>query len=520
MTDVLVVERLEASLDRDVLLLAPGTYLPPGAIERLAACARREPLAATVSPFANGGGVAAYPRMGFDNPLLDEAGVAALDAIFAAENRGAVVDVPVGSEACLFVTRRALEAAGDFDSPRDLCLRAARAGLRNVVCGEVYVGHPAWPAKSDAPPADLDAALRSFRARDPIRPLRRRVDVARLRASVRPRLLLVSHRSGGGVERHVRDLAALLEPHREVLLLRPAPGGSVELSWLRAGEEFQAWFDVAEWSLLVDLLRSLGVARVHLHHVDGLPRDILDLPAVLGVPYDLTLHDYYPACPRYHLTDAHGRYCGEERDCRRCLEGGEPRWGLDLDAWRATFGDFLARADRRIAPTQDVARRLAAYFPQVPVRVLAHPEEAPAGRPPFKIAVLGAVSRIKGADVLEACVRDARERTLPLHFHVVGYLGQSMPEWPEAPLTVGGAYPEGRLDEAIAIARPQAFLFLSQVPETWSYTLTAALRTGLPIVAPDRGAFAERLAGVPQALRLAPDLPAAALNDALLALLL
>lgn len=520
MTDVLVVERLEARIDRDVLLLAPGTRLAPGAIDRLAACAKREPLAATVSPFANAGGLAAYPRAGVDHPLPTEADVAALDAIFAAENRGAAVDVPVGSEACLYVTRRALEAAGDFESPRDLCLRAARAGLRNVVCGEVYVGR-AGPSAPIAPIApDLEVALRNFRSRDPLRPLRRRVDVARLRTSPRPRLLLVSHRSGGGVERHVRDLAALLEPHREVLLLGPSSGGSVALSWMRTGEEFQAWFDAMDWGLLVELLRALGVARMHVHHVDGLPRAVLDLPQALGVPYDLTLHDYYPACPRYHLTDAQGRYCGEERDCRRCLEGGDPRWGLDLDAWRATFREFLARADRRIAPTQDVARRLGAYFPEAAVRVLAHPETAPQGRPPFKIAVLGAVSRIKGADLLEACVLDARERELPLHFHVVGYVGQSMPEWPEAPLTVGGAYPEGCLDEAIAIARPHAFLFLSHVPETWSYTLSAALRSGLPIVAPDLGAFAERLAGVPRTLRLPPDLAAAAVNDALLGLLL
>ena len=37
--------------------------------------------------------------------------------------------------------------------------------------------------------------------------------------------------------------------------------------------------------------------------------------------------------------------------------------------------------------------------------------------------------------------------------------------------------------------------FPAQVPESYSYTLSAALRAGLPVVAPNLGAFAERLNG-------------------------
>jgi hypothetical protein len=55
------------------------------------------------------------------------------------------------------------------------------------------------------------------------------------------------------------------------------------------------------------------------------------------------------------------------------------------------------------------------------------------------------------------------------------------------------------------------------VPETWSYTLSVALASGLPIVASALGAFPERLAGRANARLLPFDASASEWNDALLA---
>jgi len=64
-----------------------------------------------------------------------------------------------------------------------------------------------------------------------------------------------------------------------------------------------------------------------------------------------------------------------------------------------------------------------------------------------------------------------------------------------------------------------AILFAAQVPEAWSYTLTAAIATGRPIVGSSLGAIGERLAGLPNATIVPWDAPAAAWNDALVAAL-
>lgn len=343
--------------------------------------------------------------------------------------------------------------------------------------------------------------------------------VERLAGSPRPRILFVSHAMGGGVRRYIDDLARLLEDEAEVLLLQPRLDSHLELRWLREGEDLALWWRVVDdWASGVALLKALGIARVHLHHVHGLPQRVLELPATLACPHDVTVHDYFALCPGYHLTDGAGRFCGGDPGCQRCCEAAPPQWPLAIDQWRAAFGGFFARAERVIAPSADCAARVHAYFPDVTPVVWPHPSRDSAAAPAtLRVLVPGALSPAKGFDVLQACVRDAAERKLPLHFRVVGYVARPVARWPAAPLTVTGEYPDERLAELIALERGDAIFFPAQCPETFSYTLSAALATELPIVATNLGALPERLAQRANARIVPWDAPPAAMNDALIA---
>lgn len=342
--------------------------------------------------------------------------------------------------------------------------------------------------------------------------------LARLRRSERARVLFVAHSGGGGVGRHVADVALALESDVDVLLLEPHGAQYVALRWLRTGEQLRLWFDAAaDWEGLVGFLGALAFDRIHFHHVDGLPEAVLDLPSRLGCAHDLTLHDYFPACPAYHLTDASRRYCGMEPDCGKCLDARPAQWPLTIAQWRERFGRLLSTASRVIAPCGDAAARIRAFFPQVSPLVWPHPE-IQAVPPPRAMRVLmpGAISYLKGFDVLQACINDASMRGLALHFVVLGFLARPLPQWPKAPLTVTGEYPEGTLPALIAKERGDVFFFPSQCPETYSYTLSAAFATGLPIVGTDLGAIGERLREYPRARILPWNSAASRLNDALL----
>ncbi len=344
--------------------------------------------------------------------------------------------------------------------------------------------------------------------------------LSRLRSSARPRVLFVSHAAGGGVGRHIDELARALAADAEIVWLRPAGGGLLVFNWLRDSESLALTLRAAEdEDALVALLRALGISRVHLHHVHGLPRWVLTLAERLGAPLDVTLHDYFPACAAYHMTGADARFCGGEPDCLRCLERGPAQWDLTIEAWRALFGRVLAGAARVIAPSRDCAERVHRFFPAVSQLVWPHPQPPwePA-RAAARVLVPGAISPEKGLQLLEQCARDAAARALALHFVVIGYVARPIAQWPALPLTVAGEYPEGRLAELIALERGDALFFPAQCPESFSYTLSVAIASGLPIVATDLGALAERLAGRGNARLVRWDAPSSEFNDALVEL--
>ena len=189
----------------------------------------------------------------------------------------------------------------------------------------------------------------------------------------KPRILMVTHAWGGGVEQHVTTLANLLSLDARVVILRPVDSESIELDfWGNA----RARVASADWPGLVAALRAVNFDRLHLHHVHGLPEAILHLDQDLGVPLDCTLHDYLTLCPQYQLVDAKGRYCGEPdaTGCNTCIAGRPHAWGRDIESWRRSFETVLTRARRIFAPSQSVCDRLHRYFPGLAITVIPHPE--------------------------------------------------------------------------------------------------------------------------------------------------
>jgi len=112
-----------------------------------------------------------------------------------------------------------------------------------------------------------------------------------------------------------------------------------------------------------------------------------------------------------------------------------------------------------------------------------------------------------------------KRRDAPIKIELIG------PTEDPAPLRrlgvrVRGQYAESDLGGLLGGEQPHVILFAAIWPETWSFTLTAALKTKAEIVAFDMGAIAMRLKRLgrgrllPPALHADPD----ALADALLAI--
>ena len=519
----------------DVVLLNSDTEVAGDWLDRLRDCAYSGPRVASVTPFSNNATICSYPRFCQDNRLPEGFDTARLDALFARTNPGQSVEVPTGIGFCMYVRRDCLDAVGLFDvenygkgygEENDFCQRAIHAGWHNLHALDVFVMHSGGVSfgESKTPrEAQAMATLRrmhptyetqvhQFLAVDPAAGARLAVDVERYAENARPAVLAVLHDRGGGTVRHVHELAEHQRARAQFFILRPAAGGRVTLEAAGAGEAFSLSFDLNQGcDALVFALRSLRVRLIHYHHLIGHPEIVLDLPNRLGVPYDFTAHDFYTVCPQITFTfsDSSNSYCGElgNAQCGECLQRSPAPGGLDIEAWRHKHRMFLRSARHVLAPSRDAIHHLARYVPMANLHFVSHTDVAadavlpmPQPRPlgptaPLKIAVIGALSPIKGADVLEDVAALAAWRDAAIEFHLIGFAYRSLRGAPKTRLVVHGEYQEHQLDALLESIQPDVIWFPALWPETYSYTLSACLQTGLPVVAPELGAFPERLSG-------------------------
>lgn len=516
--------------ERDVVLVNSDTCLPPGWLDRMCAHLAGDPRCATVTPLSNAASVCSFPHAFDEGPLPAGVSVGQLDAACRAVNAGVSVEIPAGVGFCMLIRRSCLDALGGFDTasfPRgygeevDFCLRAAAKGWRHRLALDVFVEHVGGASFGNEQAALKTAAQRVlarraphfarivhvWRHRDPASGARQAA-VAALLGKVRAprRIACLSHALGGGVERHIRDLA--LVPELDVVWVRPASD-----AWgLRVG--LASWpdsyallvpFGRDSRSLLADLLRALGVSVIHVHHWLGWPDWVWSLAGDMGLPLDVTLHDYGAICPRNTLSRAHDGYCGEPGadGCARCLRGFPPQT-RDIEAWRERFAGRLAAARRVFVPSGDAACRLRRYFPGLPLTLAAHEqlEALPRPLPPvrqrsarerLRVAVLGRLVPAKGLDILERCALAASASGLPLDFVVIGSCERALAR--KAKVRILGRYAESDLDGILEREAPDVVWFPAVWPETYSYTLSVALRGGWPVMTTDIGAFRERLQG-------------------------
>ncbi len=521
--------------DRDVVLLNSDTAPCGDWLDRLRRAAESAVDIGTATPFSNNGSLCSYPHFprGSGDPLeLDDP---LLDRLFATVNGGRVLPMLTGAGFCLYLRRACLDATGLFDVERfgrgyeeenDFCQRAAGLGWRHVLAADLFVRHfggASFGAEREARSnrafdlmqrlyPDYAPRVAAFLGADPIRPLRARIDLARLaeRAGGRGAMLFVTHGRGGGTERHVQEMRALLEADGVpvfILRSRETAPGTLTLDTEGLDLPNLGAFDPADPEGFADLVALLGIRHLHLHHLIDLGPDIGDRMLAIarrfGLGYDYTAEDFLPACPRFNLTDGDGFYCGmpDEAGCRRCLDRNGSSYGaVDIATWRQGFGRLLDGARRVFVPCADVGRRLGRFFPDATYCERAHLTDFTAPRPGAtagrRIAVLGAIGPNKGSRILLAAAAEAARRGSPLHFAVVGYTDID-PQLTALPnVTITGRFREDEAQDQLA-AQGCAFTWFPCVwPETYCYALNVTLEAGLYPVVFDLGSLGERVAGL------------------------
>ena len=561
----------------DLLLLNSDAIVTKGWIEGLRAAVHAAGDIGTATPLSNDATILSYPEITQANTPPEGPALAAIARLAARANAGLAVEIPTAIGFCMYLRRECLAATGLFredvfaqgyGEENDFCIRARHLGWRHVGVPGVYVAHEGGTSFGAATSplvarnlavlerlhpgyADIIAA---FQAENPLAEPRRRLDLLRWRAgqSRKGAAILVTHDSGGGVERVVRDRCATLRRGGlRAVVLRPVPdrqragaqgGRAYRTGLLRVEDGNGAAYPnlifalPRELAALATLLRADKPSVLEIHNLLGHDHTVLRLADRLGIAEEIHLHDYAWFCPRVTLLGPERRYCGEPEDARVCEAcvadaGRVSEDDIPIATLRARSARDLARARRIVAPSADSAARLRRHFPAIAPVVAPLEDDAAAlaaGRalPPLphrrgerkRVCIIGGIGAEKGYDIVLACARDAALRDLPLEFVLVGHTEDDRRLLDTGRVAVTGGYREGEGEMLVRAQRPHLAFLPSIWPETWCFTLGVAWRAGLAVAVFDIGAQAERVRATGAGRVLPLGLPAAAINNALLAM--
>ncbi len=517
----------------DVIILNSDTVVSLGWVAKLRAWAQRENRIGTVTPLSNNATIFSWPSRQGTDAIPQDLSREKLLAIFDARDTSAIIDVPTGHGFCMYIKRAVLDDLGVFDrtlfrhgygEENDLCLRAALKGWRNIVAYDLYVEHGEATSFGEGKKKLIKAGLKkinraypfypwlieNYIERDPLREVRNRVSkrvIGECLDSNKRTVLSVCHDLGGGTTYALGDHERVLGKHGYNCLRLGYDAKNCTFSLQLPSSEVRV--EVKQLALVFELMRRFDVSLMHVHSLLGFPHSALQLFEKSGIPYIVTVHDYYHMCPKVNLLGVNG-YCGleDENACPACVGSADThrknQWPFyTIEEWRKDHQRFLERAQTVFFPSRDARDRYDQIFTLRNAKVVPHTERAgidPVGRhgnsDQVRVLILGAISKQKGLEVITRLCRYAAKHVPEIRFRIVGFTTNDRKLKKYKNLEITGRYQRHQLREHLADFAPDVAFLPSIWPETYSYTLSECWRYGICVIGFDLGAIGQRIRDV------------------------
>ncbi len=357
----------------DLLILNSDAWLPPDALDRMRRVAAADPRIGTVTPFSNNGEVTSFPAPYRLHPFESFSTIERVDNVAASANGLSTVEILNGVGFCLYVSHACATTVGAFAETYgrgyfedvDLCLRARRAGYRNVCATGIYVGHHgsrSFQAEKHAlvltnlrrieqkfPGFRLEEA--AFEALDPLRGARARVEYALVPEGAGPLYLTAAGMA------HDIAMARAKSAGDSTALIAVADEGEVRFRRLDGGVPQSLTFQLrepGERDRLHDYLARLSLTRIDLHDPASLPSPLIEEVTSLPVETRLVCGDLRWVYP---LTQPSEGPCHwRDGGCASCLKA--PLERASNPEQRRRLQIALSKA-RTIVVTDELAEALA-----------------------------------------------------------------------------------------------------------------------------------------------------------------
>jgi glycosyltransferase involved in cell wall biosynthesis/GT2 family glycosyltransferase len=548
------VNRGMAASSTDVVLLNSDTIVTARWLEKLIDAAYASGDVGTVTPLSNDATLCSVPRAFAENLLPSGYDVASFAALVERVSLRARPLLPTGVGFCLYIRRALIDDIGLFDARRfgagygeenDFCMRALARGWLHVADDATFIyhaGHRSFGASRAERQRRAAAALRrayrrydatiaDFMRRDPLAPVRARIESALRPARSGERLRVVHLVHGWPPFQHAgTELYAYWLAHRQAAVhdvavyargADPARADGEAVEWLDGGMRVRLVTNhftardplrrnaIRDRALECDFERFLREERprlLHVHHLAGHAFSLVRVARRLGIPIVLQIQDWWFVCARVNRFHRDGVRCAgpAPEKCARCVTltrvPPAPLTNRVVHALRRRAARAALRAaDAFIAGSNAIRDDYASVVPRAtPFHVLpygvamrASHGERPPTRGPIRFGYVGSIAPHKGVHVAAEAMRG-----LDATLHVWGD-ADAYPEYVAAMPRGANVVFEGRFAEEEK-PRVYAAMDVLLVPsiglESFGLAPREAMAVGVPVIATAGGALSEMFA--------------------------
>ena len=518
--------------DRDVIWLNSDTEVFDFWIDRIINISKLDDSIATVTPVSNNATIFSYPSMGLDFAYDYLISDKQLDELCSSNFSNTFFEVPTGVGFCMYVKRSALNRCGVLDEifgmgyveENDLCQRFISYGFKNVVTPSTFIRHYGHVSFKTSSILRMQNNLKILISRypfyykdvdtwinfDPLRHCRIALDyyilkkICDIESDGKLNILFVSHNRGGGTEKFLNEhISKLNLKGINSYILIPTDKPFIGKIVTKKQDHFFNLNSIDCRLGYDDLSYFITLAKINVVHIMSLvdwsyelADSIIELRNIHKFKLFTYIHDYHWCCSNIDLHKKHYQVCLNPKDsnCKDCNIINSNK-SQNIYRERKSLQNILEFSDEIFAPSFDTKKRIESFYDRINVKVIPHSENFRDLRvlkntteSNFTICALGALNINKGSSILISLYRYLNENNIAANIKVVGYIEPTCDG-----IACTGAYKTNDLKRLLNDINPSIIFIPSIWPETYSYTLSEALLTGIPICCFDLGAQSERL---------------------------
>jgi glycosyltransferase involved in cell wall biosynthesis len=330
--------------------------------------------------------------------------------------------------------------------------------------------------------------------------------------SKKKNVLQITHCWGGGIEIYVQDLIDLLGSDYDIYTLKceknrlileyPKDVGDVAYFDLPSKVGFLDITNTDYKKVFEHILVENNIDLVHVNITLGHTFDVFESAKSLSIPLVYTVHDFFYICPSIHLVDRDGVHCktcrhgSEDRDCiynhPYVMEKGFS--GDSLYRWRKKFKAVKDSIDLYVFPSESCKEIFTDYYDIENDRCRVIPHGTSISQAPTKsvhhdelrVGIIGTMLKHKGEALYREILKSVANELIWFYHFGDGILNDDK-------LIKVGAYQRSDISQLLRDNEIDLVLLLSTWPETFSYTLSESIASGLPAIVTNFGAQSERV---------------------------